>query len=802
MARGSGGAYPKSRPAIERRALEALFYASDDSFVQMAVKGNAGYSMRQAMLDDIAFGIERPNENYISAIDRIKSAYGSIDKQTSIIRAETGKSVFRQVESALDGNGGFVDIGSMLGEKPGTSVAYLPSKMVQTTTAPGLSIGEEVIEQDYPRSLSQFKSAINDFEMAVPGEAKDIASDNLRRAYGDLRSTETGLLHHAAVLKGMGGQIMHSTYQLISSNTVDAMADIGDDMISTRGQGMVTIANKRKIQELYFKAMEVNPYDRKLRSELQRELKDILDNPGKVTAIRVQRSPTITERGNQVLGLAYEPKLDSIDRPVLQAGRRYKKVGDKLVNFNPMLAAANSHDHDGDHWVVNLLMGRKRKSVIKNLQSEDFRRAMAKDTDRIIAMHSALDSAMDQRMNSIFGGQMVKTSSFVDDITKLYGQKEIGMLSYQLDMLKYASRASVESGSAAALTRANYDMLEKATYILEQRGVSFKHAESGKTAAVALSEDLARVTRASNVDMGTEALKDTMKKWFGDDILGKGIAYSLPTGGDGIIKFDDEFFNQMKFSVAIANTPELRAIHDFASKTSGEIAEMPFDKLQTKIANVLGAAEINSIDSFGAYIAQELSTAPEGAGTGKKMMQSWLTRLNRRAEEAGIVENMGNNRKLATAVLGGLTVAAGVYTLFDKGYDSTPLQAPVAIQREQMIRNMKAQGMFNEAAAVQGKWSQEGNFLAQDLMGQANKPQNETQIEPAAGVSVPSSPNSIPARSMVTDSTGRITVNGTVPDTIDPNLIAEQYRASMGHSQVGVSVKHNYRVPRDLGSQL
>lgn len=804
MARGSGAAYPNSRPSIERRALEALFYASDDSFVQMAAKGNTTYSMRKAMLDDIAFGIERPNENYMSAIERIKSAYGSVDKQTSIITSDVGQSVFRQVESALEGSGGFVDVGSMLGEKPGTQVAYLPSKMVQTTVSPGLAIGEEVISQDYPNVLNQFKRAVNEFEMATAGESKEAAKSQLKQAYSDLRATEAGMFHDAAISKGMGGKIAHSTYQLISSNTVDAMQDVGEGMVTTRGQGMVTLANKKKIQELYFKAMEVNPYDKKLKSQLQRELKDILSNPGKVTAIRVQRSPTITERGNQVLGLAYSPELDEIDRPVLQAGRRFKKIGDKLVNFNPLLAAANSHDYDGDHWVVNLLMGKRRNTVIKNLRSETFLKEMAQDTDRIIAMHSALDTAMDQRMNTIFDGQMtrIKSSNFVDDITKLYGQKEIGMLSYQLDTLKYAARAGVDSGSANALTRANYDMLEKATYVLEQRGVSFKHAESGKTAAVALSEDLSRVTRASNVEMGTEALKDTLVKWFGDDVVGKGISYEMPTGGSGVIKFDESFFNQMKFPVAIANTPELRAVHDFASKTSSEIADMGHESIQRKIASVVGAAEINSIDSFGSWIAQEMSTAPEGPGAGKRMAESWLTMLNRRVQESGIVENMGNNRKVAAAALGGLTVAAGIYTLFDRGYDSTPLQAPVDIQREQIVRNMKSEGRFNEAAALQGQWSKENNFLASDFMGQANKSQDAVAIEPAARVSYPSSPNSIPTRSLVTDSTGRIGVNGTIPDSIDPNLIAERYRASMGHSQVGVSVKHNYRVPRDLGSQL
>lgn len=799
--RDQAGAYPESRPKVERRAIQSLLQAPDDSFVNLG----GGVTEKQVLMSDLAYGIDLPDAEFQKGINTITNAYKNVPKKVGgrYVNATGAYTDVTQMKALMADAGGWINLKAITGSD---DVAYLPSPSTLGRVGPAIATDASLDPKSSPygQALDRLTGSVDRYATAA-SSGRDLSSykANVGAAYEALRRQENVAFHRASS-SIYSGSVRHSSYQMIRSGKL--ISGTSDDALA---EAMTFGLSKKNINEMFNRAVSTFQGDEQLVDQLNAQRSAILSD-GKRGAMAIQRSPTITERGRQMLGFRYDRRLDELPnilvsnrREVQLSGELKKLIGDK-IDVSALMAAANSSDFDGDRSPFNVIAGEHNQRAFDWVNSNSNLAQKAYDVERHVIGHATIESMMKRQIKGM-SDELVETTvdNFLDSQGKLMGQAEIGLLSYNTESIKLAAQASTASGlgTLPQLSRQNYQTLEKALYVLDQKGaIGFKHAQSGQSIAAMITSDLQGVLELNDLNMATDRFEGVLRKWIGDDLFDKGYSYTTGDGVTETIKLGKQFKQEMMFGLSVLQQQPVRDAYTLARKQAGDMAQITAKKFQQGID---GGAQMGGLLELSQSLSADFMQSKMGTESVSEML---IGKIN-----AGIKAAASNRRSMKLAPLAGpiglgLAASAGIYGLFDKGYSSTPLEAP-----------MRPDGTPGNATSIGLRMAiRDGSLLRQNVsggipggipLGNPNPGYHQAGQQPQGpppgpGQAPPPTPNMIPRGTVVDGSTGRISMNGVVPSNVDVAEVTGMLKATMPFAQVGINVNHNYSIPRDLDHQM
>jgi len=351
--------------------------------------------------------------------------------------------------------------------------------------------------------------------------------------------------------------MLASTYEMLAPDITDISNlkmyrdSLGNIIRSTDGGGNILTVNRRAASELLGKIKEQGFDD----PDMVKTIESMFDVNSKVQTptvfASVQRSPTISRYGRTVMGLRYDPSLPN-DAPIIQVGQRQMFVPDEnkgtvelmfensrikgnWIDVNPLLSAASSHDYDGDRLALAILMTGDKNVMMNQSQMMSMLGQHAEQKQSYLLQYKAAVKAMgvqgelraevDKAAGKII--QPESLSDFIKSGKKLFGQSEIGMLSYQVDRIKYGANIARHLGH---IDDATFEALTVATQALEQEGISFKHLQSGRSVGFNMAQDFASIfERGMDPESAAQTFKEKMTKYFSSEIFEDGLEYGGQT---------------------------------------------------------------------------------------------------------------------------------------------------------------------------------------------------------------------------------------------------------------------------------
>jgi hypothetical protein len=528
---------------------------------------------------------------------------------------------------------------------------------------------------------------------------------------------------------------MHSGYEMVGQRTdVSTFTDIGTGVTqkASEGYGQVATMSRAKAEALYERAISHFSGDEETRAELIRQKKLVMAGKAR-GAMTVMRSPTITERGRMLMAFRVD---DTLDDDLIRMGTRVIGGEDGAMGYNvsALLAAANSADNDGDRIAYNLIAGKNSRAAFEAMQNDEVLKKLALDRESHIMRHKAATDALTAQIDATIKGKTL--TDFVGSMRKLVGQSYIGLLSYNIDRLKSAARVGMLVESGSKMSEADYDVFEKLFYALEQEGVGFKH-----------------------------------------------VSY-MEGGVEKRLKLSGQAIEGMTSGLAFQSSSAGRAVFDVARKKIEQVTRMKAAEYEEMIQTGATAKDLNALTS---RMLDDIYEATDDLGLGG------IGEINRRHHEAAAARAAKAGAKLAPTLMGGLALSSAVYSLFDRGYSATELEAPAP----------GPDGRTGSSSIAMKMAIANGELLREERGGPSyNRGHNQQMPVGNTPVNMPPAPNSIPTKSYVEGNTSRINMQAMVPSGVNAQQYADSLRATMAHAQVGVNVTHRHVMPRDLTQEL
>lgn len=533
--------------------------------------------------------------------------------------------------------------------------------------------------------------------------------------------------------------------------------------------------SRERAEAMYERSLNHFKPDSSMHAELLRQKKLVMSGKS-YGAMAVMRSPSTNERARQLMAFRID---DAITDDQIYMGRRIVD-GEEVGAWS---ATAGSADYDGDRAAYNLIAGKNSKAAFDMVNDLETLRKLALDREAHVVRHAAVETAISNAIDRVGGAEPL--TDFVSSMRSLAGQADIGMLSYNIDKLKYAARASRHDwGVGSKLSDANYNAFEKVLYGLEQEGIKFKH---GRNITQMITSDLGGLSDLSNVDNMKLGLRNALERWVGPELFNKGIEFS-EGGVKQRLRLDENFLDQMTTGLTAMGSDEARAAHDLARKKLTEIRAINPERYEEMIR--LSKGQASDVYALAGRIVDDFMAEDVG---GMTVRESMVAGMNNALKQAAADRRAGMWGRAAKPLGVALTGGALVYSMFDRGYSSTELEAPTPSPDGRPTSSPIALKM-----AIQG-----GELLREERGGPAwNRGQNQPMPMPSGSPGLPSVPNSIPTKSYIDNNTGRISVRAMVPSNVDSQQFADRLRVSMPHAQVGVNVSHQHVMPRDLTHEL
>lgn len=390
----------------------------------------------------------------------------------------------------------------------------------------------------------------------------------------------------------------------------------------------------------------------------------------------------------------------------------------------------------------------------------------------------------------------------VSAFQKGYGQSEVGLMSNRvldLHTINYSMRDAGAIGKEESLH------LTAFLQALEQKAVGFKHA-SGLSAAAYVDQYVgAALDTSASVTDSLETLRT---------LLGN-LGYTPKDAGAGILATPDK----------ATSARALFGLSLVKQNYSAVEASRKAEKVDARMVMAAGGREFNNVltalheadpglsgmlndAAFAAIKAED----PETAGRMMKEYQERIAALNAEAKQAGTTGPSGSaagraasealdiaeehakgilQNKFARVGLVAGAAMFGVYAIFNKGYDDTPLTdipPPPPGRANMFARNADLQGIKS------------GAFL-NDNYSKQDRESIEVANASYADSNIPA-PTSIAQRSYINSATARISNRSLIMDRTNPAEYAKAIQGIMPGAQVGVSINHNYNIPSDMERQL
>lgn len=389
------------------------------------------------------------------------------------------------------------------------------------------------------------------------------------------------------------------------------------------------------------------------------------------------------------------------------------------------------------------------------------------------------------------------------------GQAEVGLMSNRVtDMhsINYSMR------QAGAMDVGTSRQVSKFLQALEQEAVGFKHT-SGFSAAAHLEDKMGAILeQGRDVNEATREYFDLLKSLGFDDTAND-------SSGNAVHVLDAAMADQGRATKAAAAMSYVRdnyANIDASRKSEKVTAQAVLNSVGSGFKNAQAA-----LHAINPQMSEMLTSAalnaindPSARGRYKKDVEERIANLNAASQSGGggaAAERVALNKnaqralsegfsatksllenKMARPMMIGAAAMAGAYAIFNKGYDDTPLTdiPPPPPGRSSMT-----------ASNADLESVRSGNLLGDHYGGQ------DTNTAGALGGggyvegNIPE-PSSISQKSYLNSATARISNRGVVLDRSNPTEYARAIQGSIPGAQVGVSINHNYNIPKDMDRHL
>jgi hypothetical protein len=763
--RDSGSAYLDSRPRIERRAFD--FLMSSHGFPDTAY-GNLG----KMMLGNVSANLVLDDPQSFNALQGFAKASRKPGKGANVV-GFGDRPLHQAGTEMLAGAGGYIDPSARLGEAYGP--LYMPDKIQMRNMAGLIDVGGDMgpITQSYESSVRQFLESLKGVESGRP-EAIALA----QRHWGAVKKQELALQQRGIekYWRGSLGHSMYETVQRLDTRTPNMIAGIGGEYKYTfMGEGLGVASNKRTIEELAERAIERAGTQAEI-DEIKRQ-RDLVLEPtipeGRgaryMAPMHVSRNPNLIEHSHQMMGLYYDPDLDSIDGRIFRFGKRMS--GD--MDLSPGLAMSSAFDADGDKTINAWLSGEHSSAAFKAINDRNFRDIVNRWNDDAIMRRNAIAKRLKDTISA--QGVLKKTSRFVEAAGSHVGQAQIGMLSYRLNEFQMAAEMSKSVGKLTDSQHRTFAALFEA---MEQEAIGFKHVLGGKTIAEGLSEDIQRIMGAESLEESKEFMTNMFDKYFGEDFMKRGIDY----GGDSPLRVTEQAVDALMPGIQYLKSDEMKAVTALARAKSEDAMNRSIERTLQMLSPEKELDSMAVTRIVAANFREEISG--DWVGRARNIVGDHIKQYNE-AQKATRSALLGKPGK---AIGLGLAGTAVLYSMFDKGYSNKPLEVPGAPSTSMAMRMSIA----------------DGSILRDSFMGRSQQAMQGGPPMPAppGGQSAPYVPNSIPNRSAFVSNAGRMSVDSTIPEHVDPQMLADRLRYSVPHAQIGVNVSHRYNIPNNLEDEL
>jgi hypothetical protein len=830
--RDQAGAFYDSRPTVERRAVQMLMRTSDDSSMQFGSK-----TEKEMLLEEIFSKQSTVSQKYASQVRRLISNYE--DSKIDTISLKGSDVNARSLSNAFDQGGFFLDLDDLYvpGNKENSTTTqfarrvYIPTKAHQEALTTGIYSSGELIETGYSDVMSRFKAQA--MQYVEPGfnvndmsRFKETISEMARGV-----SSEIGRLWHPIANMSFSGDMLASTYEMLTPDLTDVSKlnmyrdSLGNIIRSTEGGGNVLTVNRAAAADLLGKIKEQGFDDEDMLKQIQQMFDTKSKTPTPIIFASVQRSPTISRYGRTVMGLRYDPSLPN-DAPIIQVGQRQMFVPDDTkgtvelmfensrikgnwIDVNPLLSAASSHDYDGDRLALAILMTGDRNLMMNQDKMLSVLGQHAESKQSYFLQYKAAVNAMEKQseLRAIAQGITAPESlpDFIKSGKKLFGQSEIGMLSYQIDRIKYGANIAKHLGH---IDDATFEALTVLTQALEQEGISFKHLRSGRSVGFEMAQDFASIFEMG-MEPGSSAqtFKEKMTKYFGNEIFEGGVEYggtsiklnpaSIDNIGAGFAAASSKMGNET-YQLIRAKSEDIEAKYapsllEALSKNSDDglmEAEHLYGQMQRDFFNMYDETILNEQAILNNWSSEQVA----------EMNAAMKERASRRGQATTLQDIISGQQKMASSAAfsrlikptaAGLGVAALTYAAARASSPFTPASLEELGPLDIPENGTSMQGQYNSGAGA-------------DLMRPEGHRSSSGGMMPTGNDSVNIPQVSAPMinRGFASAGTGRINVRDMSGDNGSTQAMLSHLRASMPHSQVGVTVNHNYRVPRNIEDKM
>lgn len=663
---------------------------------------------------------------------------------------------------------------------------------------------------------------------------KDVADQMLKTVESGIRRGDMDMSTISELRKAYTGSIFEVAHEVFNSRvegrlrgTVYGQIRQSVDKAQREAKYGYTVGMGKKDIEAHFSEL-MRGAKKEEKAYLKAWKKDILSGKSSY-AVYGWQNPQIGPESMTMFEAYYDKTLDKKGGYVI--GAASEEVGGpqglsrRLAGF---LTGKTSSDYDGDKaffMMIGSSSGQRNMTKeqldehyenLKKLTSDnkmkaqferqkayyqttyDFEQKIEKSLEQIGERGAIDDIGMAAPRRGTKEFQELLTSAF----QRGYGQKEVGLMSNRvldLHTINYALR------DAGAISKEESMHLTGFLQALEQKAVGFKHA-SGLSAAAYVDQYVGSILDTSASVTDSLATLRTM--------LGN-LGYTPKDTGAAILATPDKATSaRALFGLSLVR-------ENYAAVEASRKAE----KVSARVVMAAGGREFNNVltalheadpglsnmlndAAFSAIEAED----PETAGRMMKEYQERIAAMNAEIKDAGRAGAKGTaagraasealdiaeehakgilQNKFARVGLIAGAAMFGVYAIFNKGYDDTPLTdvpPPPPGRANMFARNADLQGIKSGAFLSD-------NYTKQDResIEMANAPYIDNNI-PA--------PTMMAQKSYINSATARISNRSLIMDRTNPMEYAKAIQGIMPGSQVGVSINHNYNIPSDMERQL
>ena len=567
--------------------------------------------------------------------------------------------------------------------------------------------------------------------------------------------------------------------------------------------------SKKSIQAHFKSAMRnASEAEISVLKELERKVLD----EGMNYAVAAWQNPQIGPESASVFSGYYDKTLDSTGAVRVDIYGEGNEPGQAKSTFRRQggfMSGKPSTDFDGDRAAVMMMGASSKKRTQKEAEqywSDQFQLISKASLQKQYNRQRDWDKLQRTYASTIKKnlGVLLKSDETVGRAAEAYikgaGQADIGPVSNTLSMLH---RMNYMMGGTGGISNKTQHNLTNFLQAAEQEAISFKH--TSMTPRQMLESRIKSIFDNQDVDKGLDELFGLLNdlgfdqakeldsknaKTLGSFAFARASMISMAASKKGEKVTGQAVINAFNTGVADSEF----ALHLLNPEQSESLLDAAIESLP---ASFRGQAR-EEMEKYKGNIG-ELISALNGYEKSKAQINARNSGAVDKAREAietvaEHVKGTMQNKYARVGLIGG-AVSAGVYAMFNKGYDDTPLSdipppppgRGIMSPRNADLESVANGNLLNDNASG---YNRDSSAMAQAMNSAVDQ---ESNIQ---------APSSIIQKSYLNSATARISNRGMIIDRTNPVEYARAIQARIPGSQVGVNINYNHRLPSDIEREL